>query len=72
MFPALSSSLNGLSRAVSSATQSAGNVVNASSTGKNIDSDIVKFGIAKTVYSANAAAIRAEDKMHEALLDILA
>jgi flagellar hook protein FlgE len=70
MFSPLSAAGNGLSQAVSRATQSAGNVANASLTGKNIDGDMVNLAAAKTDFAANASAIKTEEKMQKALLDI--
>jgi hypothetical protein len=72
MFSPLFVLANGLSQAVSRATQCAGNVVKASSTGKNVDGDVVNLVSAKEDFSANAAALKAEEKRQEALLDIKA
>jgi len=72
MFSPLSAAGTGLAQAVSRATQSADNVVNASSTGKNIDGDMVNLAVAKTDAAANASLIKTEEKMQKALLDIVA
>jgi hypothetical protein len=70
MFSSLSAAGTGLYQAVARATQSAGNVVNASSTGKNIDADMVNLKIASTDVAANAAVVKTSEKMQKALLDI--
>ena len=67
----LSTAVSGLNSAVSRATQSARNIVNASSTGKNIDKDLVDVNKDKTDYAANAAVIKTTRKMEKALLDIM-
>ncbi len=72
MSSALSTAITGLSSAVARATQSAGNIVKASSTGKNLDGDLVNLKVASTDYAANAVVIKKEEKMQKALLDILA
>jgi flagellar basal body rod protein FlgC len=72
MFNALPMAVTGLYQAVARATQSANNIANASLTGKNIDEDMVKLGMAKTDVAANAAVVKAENKMDKALLDIIA
>lgn len=68
----LSTAVTGLYRTVAGATHSANNVVNASSTGKNIDGDMVNLVMAKTQFVANVQTIKTYDKMQKALLDILA
>jgi flagellar hook protein FlgE len=70
MSDALSIAVNGLNQAVSHATQSAGNIANASLTGTNVDGDLVNLSVAKTDYAANATVIKTEEKMQKALLDI--
>ena len=70
MSDALSIAVNGLNNAVSRVTQSASNIVNASSTGKNLDSDLVDLKTDSTNYAANAAVIKAVEKDNKALLDI--
>ncbi len=70
MFSAIPTAVAGLYQAVARATQSAGNVVNASSTGKNIDEDMVNLATAKNEVAINAAVIKAQQKMDKALLDI--
>jgi len=70
MSSALSIAVNGINAAVSRATQSASNIVNASSTGTNLDSDLVNVKVASTDVAANAAVIRATEKEQKALLDI--
>jgi hypothetical protein len=72
MFNPLSSAVTGLYQAVARATQSANNVVNASSTGKNIDEDMVNIGSAKTEVAADATVIKIEQEMQKTLLDIMA
>ena len=66
----LSTAVSGLNRAVSRATQSANTIVNASSTGENLDKGLVDLNVSKTEYAANAAVIKAAKKMDDALLDI--
>ncbi|MDR3423828.1 MAG: hypothetical protein P4M13_01945 [Alphaproteobacteria bacterium] len=70
MIGALSTAVLGLHSAVSSATQSAGNVVKASSTGKNLDGDLVNLKTASVNYAADAAVVKTVGKMEKALLDI--
>ncbi len=70
MSNALSIAANGINQAVSRATQSAVNIVNASSTGKNIDGDLINIQSDKTSVAANATVIRSEEKMQKSLLDI--
>jgi hypothetical protein len=70
MFNALPMAVTGIYKAVALATQSANNIANASLTGKNIDEDMVKIGMAKTDVAANVAVIKTEQKMDKALLDI--
>ncbi len=72
MSSVLSAAINGLSSTVARATQSAGNIVKASSTGKNLDGDLVNLKAASTDYAANAVVIKKEENMQKALLDILA
>ena len=72
MFSALPMAVTGLYQAVARATQSAGNIANASLTGKNVDEDLVKLSMAKTDYASNATVIKTEQKMEKALLDIKA
>lgn len=69
MSNALSLAINGINSAVSLASQSATNIVNASSTGQNT-ADIVNVKIASTDMAANAAVIKTVAKMNKALLDI--
>jgi len=70
MSNALSVAINGINAAVSLASRSANNIVNASSTGKNVDGDLINVGVASTDMAANAAVIKTVDKMNKALLDI--
>ena len=70
MSSALSKAINGLHQTVTRATQSVGNIVNGSSTGKNIDGDLVNLKAASIDYAANATVIKTESKMQKALLDI--
>jgi flagellar hook protein FlgE len=46
------------------------NIVNASSTGGNIDADLVSIMVEKTNYAANVEVIKTVGKMNKALLDI--
>ncbi|MDD3372034.1 MAG: hypothetical protein PHE27_09450 [Alphaproteobacteria bacterium] len=70
MFSPLSSVGTGLYQAVSRATQSATSVVKASSTGENIDENMVALVKANADLEANVAALKAQQKMQRALLDI--
>lgn len=70
MSSALSIAANGITSAVSRATQSAANIVNASSTGKNIDTDLINLNQSSTDVAANAAVLKIAEKMDKALLDI--
>jgi flagellar hook-associated protein FlgK len=70
MFSTLPAAVTGLYRAVSLATQSASDVVNASSTGKNIDEDMVNLNVAREEFAANADVIKTEEKMQKSLLDM--
>lgn len=70
MFSSFPTAVAGLYQSVSRATQSAGNVVNGLSTGKNIDKELVNLQAEKTVFAANVAVIKTEQKMQKALLDI--
>ena len=72
MSSVLSTAINGLSSAVARATHSASNIVKASSTGKNLDADLVNLKVASTDYASNAVVIKKAEKMQKALLDILA
>jgi len=67
---ALSLAVNGLYAAVSRASQSANNIVNASSTGNNLDASLINLKVADTQFAANATVIKNEEKLHKALLDI--
>lgn len=71
MFGPLSVGANGLVDAVARATQSAVNVVNASSTGENIEEAVVKMSMAKTSVDLSASVLKAENQMRKSLLDIL-
>jgi len=71
MSSAIQTAVNGITQAVSQATQSAAGIVNASSTGKNIDGDLINLKIDSTQVSANAAVIRTSEKTQKALLDIV-
>jgi hypothetical protein len=68
----LSAAGAGLYQAVARATQSACNVVKASSTGENIDGDMVNLALEKTNVAVNAAVVKTTGQMQKALLDILA
>ena len=70
MSSVLSTAVRGLNQAVARVTQSANNIVNASSTGKNLDKNLVDMNVSKTDYAANAAVIKTARKMDKALLDI--
>ena len=70
MSSALSIAANGINSAVSRATQSAVNIVNASSTGENLDADLININQSSTDVSANAAVLKIAEKMDKALLDI--
>ena len=70
MSSALSIAVNGFNASVAKATQAVGNIVNASSTGKNVDGDLIKLKAASTGASENAAIIKTEKKTQKALLDI--
>ncbi|MFA5040568.1 MAG: hypothetical protein WC464_02920 [Bdellovibrionales bacterium] len=72
MFTALSTAVTGINQAVARATQSAGNVVNASSTGKDIARDMVNINVAKTEVAANATVIKTQNEMGKTLLNIIA
>jgi len=62
--------VNGINQAVARATQSASNVVNASSTGADIAKNLVDIKVASVEVAANAMVIKAQKKMQESLLDI--
>jgi flagellar basal body rod protein FlgC len=70
MSDALSVAVNGLNASVSRATQFAGNIVKASSTGKNLDGSLVGIKTESVDYAANATVIKTEEKLQKALLDI--
>ena len=69
---ALSSAVNGLNASVARTTQSVQSIVNASSTGGNLDGALVRINSEKTNYAANAAVIREEEKRQKTLIDIIA
>lgn len=70
MSDVLSTAISGMNSAVSNATQSARDIVNASSTGKNLDASLVNMKVAQVDYAANAAVVKIAKKMSDALLDI--
>ncbi len=70
MSSALSTAVNGINAAVARTTQSVGNIVNASSTGNNLDANLVAVGINAANVATDAAVIKTVDKMNKALLDI--
>jgi flagellar hook protein FlgE len=70
MSSALSIAVNGLNASVAKATQAASNIVNASSTGGNVDGSLIALKSASTGFKADAAVIKTVDKMNKALLDI--
>jgi len=70
MSTTFSTAINGMNQAVARATQSANNVVNASSTGSDIAKDLVDIKVASVEVAANATVIKAQQKMQESLLDI--
>ncbi len=70
MSSAFTTAVNGINSAVSRATQSASNIVKASSTGKNVDTDLVNIKSASIDVAANAVVIKEEEKIQKALLDI--
>ncbi|MDE1900384.1 MAG: hypothetical protein KGI37_01925 [Alphaproteobacteria bacterium] len=72
MSSALSIAVGGINASVARATQSATNIVNASSTGNNLDANLVSLNTDQTDVAANAAVIRTVKKMDQSLLDILA
>ncbi len=70
MSDALSFAINGLNSSVARATQFTRDIVNASSTGKNVEGGLVGLQGAKTDYAANATVIKTVQKEQKALLDI--
>jgi len=70
MSDVLSTAITGLNSAVSRATHSANDIVNASSTGKNLDASLVNLKASQVDYAANAAVVKIAKKMSDALLDI--
>ena len=57
---------------VARTSQSVANMVNASSTGNNLDANMVAVASEKPYVAANAAVIKTVKKMDQALLDIIA
>ena len=72
MSDALSIAVNGLNSSVARATQSARNIVKASSTGENLDVSLVNLRTERTNVTAAAAVIKTVHIMDKALLDIKA
>jgi hypothetical protein len=70
MSNALLTAVNGINSAVSRATQSATSIVNSSSTGGNLDANLININADSTDVAANVAVIKTVDKMDKALLDI--
>lgn len=70
MSDALQTIVHGIQRSVSRATQAVNDIVNASSTGQNIDKDMVDVKIASHEVAMQTAVIKADKKMKDALLDI--
>ena len=70
MSEAISTAINGLDLSVSRVSQSTGNIVNALSTGKNTDGDLVAISAASVNYAANATVIKIARKMESTLIDI--
>ena len=71
MSGALSIAVGGIKQAINRASQAENTIVNASSTGGNVDGSLVALKIASTDVATNAAVIKTEHKMQKALLDIL-
>jgi len=71
MSDALSIAVNGLNASVARTTQSVGNIVNASSTGNNLDANLVKISAEKTNIAADADVIKTVRKEQQSLIDIL-
>jgi len=70
MSDALQTIVHGIQRSVSRATHAVSNIVNASSTGQNVDKDMVDVKIASHEVAMQTAVIKADKKMKDALLDI--
>lgn len=71
MSDALTTAIQGINDSVSRATQAADTIVNASSRGQNIDAGLVTLKTASTQVALNAAVMKIDQKMKDALLDIL-
>ncbi len=71
MSDALTTAVQGINESVVRATQSVDNIVNASSRGQNIDADLIAVKVASTQVDVNAAVIKIDQKMKDALIDML-
>ena len=72
MSDALSIAVNGINASVARTTQSVRNIVNASSTGNNLDGNLVNIASDKINVAADVDVIKTVHKEQQSLLNIIA